>query len=323
MDLLQLQYFRTIAQYENMTKAAEALFVSQPNLSTSLSRLEADLGVRLFERRRGKISLTANGQLFLSYVERSLNELEIGVERLRSENSVTNNCIRVAGSLSDLISLVMLQCYPRGTDIRIKQVGCSNDDIYDRVISEAVDFGFYFGEPKSDALEYHLIVQSERVAIVPREHPLSGQRFISLSQLADENFICNHCRDDAEFLYDVAPRLGGFSPRISFDCDDPEMEATLVAAGKGVSISPSPSFRKLLRSNPKLPITFLRFSDSLPMAQLGLVRRRGHRLSQASLAFYQYLTQFLQEDTESTRRLLELPIEEWDLQQSGPLGGRS
>lgn len=48
MDLLQLQYFRTIAQYENLTKAAQALFVSQPNLSTSLSRLEDDLGVKLF-----------------------------------------------------------------------------------------------------------------------------------------------------------------------------------------------------------------------------------------------------------------------------------
>lgn len=68
MDLLQLQYFRAIAQHENMTKAAEALFVSQPNLSTSMSRLESDLDVKLFERRRGKISLTPEGRLFLEHV---------------------------------------------------------------------------------------------------------------------------------------------------------------------------------------------------------------------------------------------------------------
>ena len=79
MDLLQLQYFRTIAQYENLTKAAQALFVSQPNLSTSLSRLEEDLGVKLFERRRGKIALTSNGKLFLTYVERVLGELDNGI----------------------------------------------------------------------------------------------------------------------------------------------------------------------------------------------------------------------------------------------------
>ena len=79
MDLLQLQYFCTIAQYENITRAAKALFVSQPNLSTSLSRLEDDLGVKLFERRRGKVSLTENGQLFLSYAERVLSELNAGM----------------------------------------------------------------------------------------------------------------------------------------------------------------------------------------------------------------------------------------------------
>lgn len=61
MDLLQLQYFRAIAEYENMTKAAQALFVSQPNLSNSMSRLEADLGVKLFERRRGSILCSCIG----------------------------------------------------------------------------------------------------------------------------------------------------------------------------------------------------------------------------------------------------------------------
>lgn len=84
MDLLQLQYFCTIAEYENITKAAKALFVSQPNLSTSLSRLEDDLGVKLFERRRGKVSLTANGQLFLSYTERVLNELNAGIKAVQA-----------------------------------------------------------------------------------------------------------------------------------------------------------------------------------------------------------------------------------------------
>lgn len=44
MDLLQLQYFCTIAEYENITKAAKALFVSQPRLSTSLSRPEDNPG---------------------------------------------------------------------------------------------------------------------------------------------------------------------------------------------------------------------------------------------------------------------------------------
>lgn len=103
MDLLQLQYFCTIAQYENITKAAKALFVSQPNLSTSLSRLEDDLGVKLFDRRRGKVSLTANGQLFLDYAERVLNELNAGIKAVQTAQQACYNQQRMVSSQLDFI----------------------------------------------------------------------------------------------------------------------------------------------------------------------------------------------------------------------------
>ena len=51
MELSQLRYFIAVAKLGNMSKAAETLFVSQPNLSTSISRLEEEVGVPLFERR--------------------------------------------------------------------------------------------------------------------------------------------------------------------------------------------------------------------------------------------------------------------------------
>lgn len=113
MDLLQLQYFRTIAQYENLTKAAQALFVSQPNLSTSMSRLEDDLGVKLFERRRGKIALTSNGKLFLTYVERMLDELDNGINKVRTAEHAEHNQIRVVSSQFDFISDILRENYPR------------------------------------------------------------------------------------------------------------------------------------------------------------------------------------------------------------------
>ena len=52
MDLLQLHYFRTVARFEHVTRAAEELRVAQPALSKTLARLEAELGVPLFDRRQ-------------------------------------------------------------------------------------------------------------------------------------------------------------------------------------------------------------------------------------------------------------------------------
>ena len=64
MDFSQLNYFRAAARHGNLTHAAEELYISQPGLSRYLSRLEEELGVPLFERRKGKITLNTYGQLF-------------------------------------------------------------------------------------------------------------------------------------------------------------------------------------------------------------------------------------------------------------------
>ena len=78
MDFSQLNYFRAAARHGNLTRAAEELYISQPGLSRYLSRLEEELGVPLFERRKGKITLNTYGQLFLANVNLAFDQLEQG-----------------------------------------------------------------------------------------------------------------------------------------------------------------------------------------------------------------------------------------------------
>ena len=63
MELRVLRYFLTVAQEENITRAAEALHMTQPTLSRQLSQLEEELGARLFERGARHITLTDAGLL--------------------------------------------------------------------------------------------------------------------------------------------------------------------------------------------------------------------------------------------------------------------
>ena len=55
MELLQLRYFQKVAELENVTKAAKYYSVPQPSMSQAISRLERDLNVKLFERKKRKI----------------------------------------------------------------------------------------------------------------------------------------------------------------------------------------------------------------------------------------------------------------------------
>lgn len=64
MEIEQLQYFKTVATMQHMTRAAEILSISQPALSKSISNIEQELGVPLFDREGRSIYLNRFGQLF-------------------------------------------------------------------------------------------------------------------------------------------------------------------------------------------------------------------------------------------------------------------
>ena len=76
LELYQLRYFKTIAETEHFTRAAEVLHVAQPSLSKAISNLEAELGVQLFDRGKRSVYLNDYGRAFLRRVEHILTELE-------------------------------------------------------------------------------------------------------------------------------------------------------------------------------------------------------------------------------------------------------
>lgn len=69
MELAQLKYFKTIAKTGKITAAAQELFLTPPALSTSIVRLEKELGVPLFDRTGNRIRLNPQGELFLKHVD--------------------------------------------------------------------------------------------------------------------------------------------------------------------------------------------------------------------------------------------------------------
>lgn len=303
MDLLQLQYFRTIARTENLTKAAQLLFVTQPNLSASITRLEEDLGVSLFNRRKGKIVLTSTGRIFLDHVDRILDDLETGIGQVRAEAHAAQNYIRIAGNFTDLFSDLFLRYYFENTDVFFKQINCPNEEVYQKVLSEEVDIGFVFGAPRSSDLEYLIIDSCERVVILHQDHPLTGQKLLSLSQLANEKMICNRSRDDGEFLADLAAGKA-FYPSIRFEINDSQFEISLLLNQQGISISPITNYVKIMHDDPALPLKFVRFANPLPMVQIGMIRRKSCRLSDTTFQFYRHVDEFFKEENLKTKRFL-------------------
>ena len=106
MNLRQLYYFRTIAELEHYTRAAEKLFVSQSNLSHAIQELEEELNVKLFVRKGRNIKLTKYGELFLPYVQKSIEDLEAGISTIKDYINPNSGTVSMVGDTIKQIKTV-------------------------------------------------------------------------------------------------------------------------------------------------------------------------------------------------------------------------
>src|SRR5215471_18661202 len=103
LENFRLRVFRAVAEHLNFHRAAEHLFLTQPAVTLQIKALEEDLGVRLFDRAAGRISLTREGEVLLGYAGR------IAALAVEAEQELGCNDRRVSGELSLGVSTTIAQ----------------------------------------------------------------------------------------------------------------------------------------------------------------------------------------------------------------------
>ena len=96
MDLHSLLYFKKVAELQHLTRAAEELRVAQPSLSRTIASLEADLGVKLFDRVGKGIVLNRNGAILLRHTNNALRELEDARAELSDQEAEGNRTVTIS-----------------------------------------------------------------------------------------------------------------------------------------------------------------------------------------------------------------------------------
>ena len=102
MELLQLYYFKVLAEREHLTRTAESLMIAAPSLSATISRLENELGVKLFDRVGRNIRLNENGRILQRYVNEIFDALQNAKTELKDAGVRRDNCFTVASTAESL-----------------------------------------------------------------------------------------------------------------------------------------------------------------------------------------------------------------------------
>lgn len=193
MELLQLKYFKTVAELEKISAAAEALYISAPALSTSISRLEKELGVQLFDRYAKRIALNAQGELFLRYVNQMFDALECGKKELLQNAIQQKKHIWIATTTSnlwmDLITEFSQAC-PQYT------LSCTNLNL------DKLSLGFFSAQyafvlaaeedipaTLADDMKSILLFEDRPAVMVHPNHPFAARSSVGIEELAQQTLF--------------------------------------------------------------------------------------------------------------------------------------
>jgi DNA-binding transcriptional LysR family regulator len=242
MDLRRLEIFVKVAELGSFSRAAEALFLTQPTVSEHLRALEDELAVRLLDRLGRGAAPTPAGQLLLGYARRILAlaaEARQAVDqfqgRMTGQLVVGGSTIPGEYVLPGLVALYRSK-YP---DVSVSLLIGSSRDVAGWVEDGRVELGIVGARPGGRALESRELMSDELIVVVGAEHRWSGRRTVTLDDVRTEPMIARERGSGSREALERALKSAGADLedfRVVAEMGSTQAIKQAVRAGVGVSI---------------------------------------------------------------------------------------
>ena len=294
MELTYLYYFKVIAEKGNMSRAAETLHVSQPALSKTVSKLENSLGVTLFERRKGRISLSPIGMEFYQHISKAFQSIAEGQRVIDAYKAAASSAVSVGSPVSELLSTLLRSFLAEGNQegLQISQYVYSPEALQQELLNGNLDFALSpipFHHPEITQIK---LMDEEIILAVGRSHPLAGQKFVRLEDCRNEKFLVNDASFDRRAVTDNC-KLVGFVPNITICSNESSIIDGALISGQGVSMVPANVFYE--KYNEDSPVSALRFSDVEVFRFMSIVTRKDRILMAQSQRLYNHAVSYFRE----------------------------
>ncbi len=288
MDLLQLRYFRVVARVEHMTKAAEELSIAQPSLSKTIGRLEKELGIPLFDRQGRSLQLNQFGKAFLEHIDTLFRELEEGQRKVRDMAGLERGVVSLAATTLYGLSTLLYQFQVLYPSVHFRLSQCSLTELPHHLETGACDFCFLPTPLSKPGIQWQSLLPQEILLVVPTRHRLAGQKDVPLREVAHEAMVIEKVGIGIRDLMDDFCHQAGFSPRISYEIDEPAALYEFVKAGLGVAFAPALMKKRISEHN----LTSLRLTNPTCHCTFGIAWHQNHYLSQAAHAFHRFVIEY-------------------------------
>ncbi|NVN91456.1 MAG: LysR family transcriptional regulator [Desulfuromonadales bacterium] len=291
MDVRQLRFFLQVCKDLNITQAAEKLHITQQGLSTSLVRLEDEIGCTLFLRTSKCISLSNDGIYFRSQAEKIISIVDESLIYFKNKNSqktelligcaygvvgeFANKLFDSTAKINQLISLKIKE-YP---DILCETA----------IVSNEIEVGLSLGPIDKRQFESFFLFERKLCFIAHKNHPLAQFDIIGIEQLANEKIIIMNKDFKVYHTLRALCKNKGIEPFFAYETGDIAMIHNLVSKNYGIGISTD-----FLAKDMNLhDIKVINVKDPAFVWTVYLVTKKHQRLSNEAEIFKNYLLESL------------------------------
>jgi DNA-binding transcriptional LysR family regulator len=283
--LKQLRAFCAIAKLGTLSRAADALFLSQPSVSLQLSALEKELGARLIERRRRRVALTREGQalyeIALPLVE-GLDSLDQQFHALSA--GFAGRALTIAAGASTiqyLLPPLVREFREQHPQIKLELHNVTGKDGLALLRSDQVDFAIGSMLDVPNDLSYEPVYSYDPLLILPLDHALAAKTEIRLEDLSPYGLILPPQRLTTYRLVDLIFQQRKVPYRVAIEVGGWEVIKEYVAMGLGISIVTGICIGEADRAR----LAVRNMSAYFPQRTYGVVVRKGKYLSADARAF--------------------------------------
>lgn len=291
MDLGQIEAFVQVAQHRSFSKAADALFLTQPSVTARIQSLERDLGEALFERNGRGVRLTEMGSTFLPYARRALKALQEGRDALEGMRNLDIGTLKLGSALTVstyvLPKILKRYCstYP-GVEVSV-HTGRS-EQVLQMVLSDDVHCALERTVHHPEIVTIPLY-EDDLVLVASPDHRFARTGTASIEDVGREPLILFDRGSSYNQLIQGVFRQHGIVPHTLMELDTIEATKKMVEEGLGIALLPKVSTEREFEQGRLRPISVT--DAALPRRQIALIFRKNRKQTRAVHAFLSLLSE--------------------------------
>lgn len=242
MRYVQLRAFHYVAICGGFSRAAEALFLTQPAISDQVRKLEEEYDVLLFNRHKKQVTMTRHGQQLLEITHRMFDNEQQALDLLSESRALRSGTLRIVADAAHHLLHILGRFREKYPGIQVSVRAGNTETVISSLFAYDADLGVLGQIPEGREFETLKLNSTPIIAFVAGSHPLAGRRSMTLEELARHPLIMRERGSKTRQKLEEAAQSRALTLKPAIEAEGREAVREIVASGAGVGFVSSAEF---------------------------------------------------------------------------------